>query len=596
MTTLVEKKRFAERYITTPDGRPFLFDGYEWMLDQFWLPLDGWKLWPVDNNKLCESCAAKANTLVEKRTAVRSTRTKNHLQTRDCAGLKLEPLLVVAINIKRQQGKSFGAAGYSLATAFKQDHESIQIVAASEDQVTRIFNKNYRGPIKRNKMLEKRAIVRGTTIEIPRRNSDIQVTATSLSAVSDTRTRVIVEEARAVPVKVAMAVIPTLFARGGWECPEGRNHTRTHDGVDHPNAPKKCSVCGKKTQPWYGRTLLLSSAGEISDDDGDWFAELIDVYTKNPHPNVHVFRSTENLNPKISKKQVTAFSDIFGNLDSTRTYADIEGANEWRRRGDPFMSESDITRIIDPRLGNEDGNAKPCVAFLDTSQTVEKTCWVVVADDTDLSSDPWEYIYTPRIDVWLPEDMGGVIDDNVVYEHLGLHLPMFPGLRRMLIDTTGRPWAVRLLKRLKQLRAKWVTRVEGIGKHHTESQQGWSVLEQRILLQKLRLMNVAGMMKEFRGAIRKRDPQGEHPEKIVDRNRRQAHRDITEAIAMCCYLIQLEQIRGGSLGLAAARERNPVVDRSKTTRGLEALKRLRASRRSGVGGFTPTRGVDINTL
>jgi len=572
---VADKVAFAEKYVTAPDSRPWTIEGRPWIVDEFWLPLDGWKLWPVDESKLCATCSKKSNTLTESYAAGNRTRTKAHLTKHKCAGLKCEPILIVALNLKRQMGKSFNTAAWALAKIFRDENESVQMIAVAEDQVARIFAKNYKRVITTSTALNKRCKVRGNKIEVPKKNSDFEVTATSLSAVSDTRTVVIVEEARSVPAAVAMAVIPTLFARGGWECPDG--HVKSHDGTDHPDAPRKCSVCKRPTQPWYGKTLLVSSAGELKDDDGDWYAEFIDYYNKNPHPNVHVFRSQENLNPKVSSKAVDAFGSIFGNLDSTRVYADIEGANEFRRKGETFMSEADFRRVIDSGLQNVEGSTEPCVAFLDTSQSVEKTCLVVTAHDSLHAADLWERLYTPQVKVWLPEDMPhNVIDDEEVYQYLKLVMPMYTGLRRMLIDTRGRPWAVRLVKRLKMLRSRWTSKLDSIGKHNDESQQGWDVFEQRILMQTMRLQDTPGMVSEIRGLVRKRSLQGDEPAKIVDRDRRKSHKDITETIAMTCYMTALEQLKGGGIGLAQVQRQgsraklHAILKRQQTrvTRGL----------------------------
>ena len=56
MPSLADKVTFATKHITTPDGEPFSLKGREWVLDQMWRPLDGWKLWPEKRGELCIDC------------------------------------------------------------------------------------------------------------------------------------------------------------------------------------------------------------------------------------------------------------------------------------------------------------------------------------------------------------------------------------------------------------------------------------------------------------------------------------------------------------------------------------------------------------
>jgi hypothetical protein len=60
-------------------------------------------------------------------------------------------------------------------------------------------------------------------------------------------------------------------------------------------------------------------------------------------------------------------------------------------------------------------------------------------------------------------------------------------------------------------------------------------------------------MREFSGSRWKVGQKDERP-KVIDRDRRKIHRDITEGVAMCCYLADLQARRGNQLGLARLRE------------------------------------------
>ncbi len=550
MPSLVDKVAFAEKHITAPDGEPFSLKGRDWVLDEIWRPLDSWKLWPNERGQLCKECSRLANTMTEDYAAAAPTQTAEHVAT-GCVGLRVEPIVIVAANLKRQSGKTFNTAAWAMARAFKDDRESIALLAGSEDQVQRLYTKNYKRPIENSKILSKHARCLGTRIIIDKTGSDIELLPTALSSVGDTRTAVVIDECRVVPPNIAVALIPTLFARGGWHCPD--YHVRTHSGVEDPDAPRECSVCASPMQPWYGKALLLSSAGELDETEADWFFDFVAHYQKNPHPNVHVFSSQETLNPKVSQKMVSVVADVFGALESTKVYADIEAGNESRRKGDDVLTKAELKRCADVRLSNAPECDRPCVAFLDTSLSVEKTSLVVLADDPD-SAEPWERVYTPRIDWWDPADMPGhVIDEKVVENHLRKVLPLYTGLRTLHIDArqgagSGETWARRVAQRLSK-DGFMVQLWEKSSPH--ESMAGWSELIKRVRTGTIRFIELKEIFDEFKGVKRRRRSDGS--DEIVDRDRAKMHKDITETMALCCYLVALEVMKRGS-GMKRIRE------------------------------------------
>ena len=103
------------------------------------------------------------------------------------------------------------------------------------------------------------------------------------------------------------------------------------------------------------------------------------------------------------------------------------------------------------------------------------------------------------------------------------------------------------------------------------------------------LMDVPGMMDEFKGLRIRRPKHG--PPVVEDKDRCKSHKDITETIAMCCYLVALEQLTGGQLGLGQTRQAR------RAEIAVPGITRARLSRTRGRSArFKPTRGIDPTSL
>lgn len=561
MSTVSDRVAFAERHYTTPDGQPFSLAGRDWVLDQYWRPLDGHKLWPVDAKHLCGECSRKAGLIVESHDADEPTRSKAHAAKHGgCLGLACQPILMVVLALPRQSGKTLNTAAWALSKIAIEESESIEFVASAEDQSERLFDKNYRRPIAADAKLRRAFRVVGSTITAPATRSDFEYVSTSLSAVGDTRTVVIVDEARTVPADVAVAVLPTLFARGGFQCSRNRRHVKTHLGVEDATAPKLCPVCKSSMAPWYGRALIMSSGGILSDGEGDWFAELVEHLQANPHPNVHLFTGDGKENPKTARKLVGMVGDVFGALASTRAYADVEAGETatFRRKGEDFLSRTQLDAITDQSLENHEGGSRPCVAFLDTSISGDLTSLIICEDDShEDDDDAFAYLATTRIDVWNPAKLrGGVIDEAMLLAHLDEYVPRFP-LVALAVDTRLMPWASRLVREVRKSRP-WGRIVQGVTWRDVERSAAWALFEQRALARprpRIRLQSNEQLRKELLGARRTTAPDG----KLVVRepNRRRHHLDIAEGVASCCYLAHLQTLTH-RVGLAERQRRSTM--------------------------------------
>lgn len=575
MPTLADKIDFAQTYIHNKEGKPWTLKGREWVRDEFWKAADGFKLWRPKGVEVCSDCKDSIGQIIE-HPDDNPTRAPNHKHGTDvCGGLDAEPIIITILNLTRQDGKSFNSMAYAYATMGRGRSKSIGLMAASEDQVAMLLRENYEEALNNSPKLAKNFNTIGLRVENKKTHSFLEgVAASARSATGRTRTHLLIDEARDIPAEVAWAIIPAIQTQHGIECPRGHVQIGAEELA---RAPKKCSACGERLVPWFARLIIMSSSGVVKEEGGEnfWLAELVEKIEQEPHPNVHLFRSETPLNPAKSAKIVSAITQVFGGLDSMRDYVEADMTNRWTRRGDAFVSKADLDRVIDSTLANENGGGAPCVAFLDTSVSAEKTQLVILADDTELSSEPWEHVYVSRLDVWKPEEQArGVIDDAEILRHLDMFIPMFPSLRVLCVDTRGMPWAIAMMRTIKTKKRPWSGIAQAWDKTTgLESDQGWGLLEQRIMQGRIRLPDNVDMRKEFRGV--KRKPTTNRPTQVVDVNRKKSHKDITETLALCCYLAAMEQLQR-RVGLAS---------RVKTaTNAAETLSRLRASGQTTMKG------------
>ncbi len=504
MPSLKSRIAFASKHFTSPDGLPWSLAGRQWVLDEIWRPLDGWKLWPEDKSKLCDDCAKLAGSIVDDYHESDKTRTAKHSSS-GCLGLRSEPILVLLANLKRQSGKTFNTAAWCVTQAALSDHQSIALLAGSEDQIKRLFDSNYKRPVESDRKLSSMFRAMGTRLVCDKRGSDIELLPTTISSVGDTRTTVVVDECRKVPADIGPAMFATMLARGGWECPTRmRSHSRTHDGVDDPSAPKSCSVCSKGTQPWFGKSMFLSSAGEIKDSDADWFFDIVDHFSKTPHPNVHVFASADNLNPKSSAKVTSVLSEVFGAVEATRVAAGIEAGNERLKKGQQFMTAADMRACVDDTLHNMESCSRRCVAVLDTSEDIEKTSLVVLAEE-EACAVPWDLLVQARCDFWIPaHEPGGIVDVARVESHCRSILTTFTGLKAFHIDTRGSKGWTEMFQRLRKdfpIVSRWIA-------NKGEDRDGGRILFRRMSARpqpRIRLQSVAEQAQEFANSVWKKD-------------------------------------------------------------------------------------------
>lgn len=578
MTTLADKISFAETYITNKEGRQFSLKGRDWVRDEFFLPADGFKLWRPEGAEICDRCVDHVAEIIE-HPDDNPTRAKGYRhKKKGCPGLNAEPIIVTILNLHRQDGKTSSCTAYALTALLKSRNKSIGFLAASEDQAKALFRENYETAIKANPKLAKRCKITGLMIRPTAKNNNglFEALSTSHKSVTGrTRTHLLIDEAKDIEARVAWELIPAISTMSGVECPRGHVQLSKEEAID---APAECAACGERLVPWYGRLIIASSSGVVDDlgKETDWLHELIEQIKREPSPHVHLFQSDQPLNPAKDQKIVGALEATFGQLDSMGHYVDAGLSNVWRRKGKDVLSKADMKRCEDRHLENLDSCNHRCVGFLDTSTTVEKTALVIFAEDPD-SREPWGLIYMARLDYWIPGDLpGGVIDDRAVYSHLDRFLHLYPRLEALAVDTRGQPWAVKMIMRARSERKLWAKKIKQWDKKGDEhSQMGWQSMIKRYLDRTIRVQEHAEIRREFRGVMLKQAGDMQPP-KVVDRNRRKMHRDITEAMACCCWMIEELMVKGRHRGMADIQKRSSVSSAvNRLRRGGRQLVRIK---------------------
>lgn len=560
-----DRAAFCEAHLTMPDGGPFELEGREWQREQFWAPLDGFKLWPVDRESLCTSCAAKAGNIVGSVYAADSTRTARHAET-GCAGLRAHIIWLVCLQLKRQQGKTVSVAGYTISSLWRYSHESIAYLAGSEDQSEMLVRDNFTGALSDRLMRDAQSM--RTRLIVEARNSEFQLFATSLAgSTGGSRTLVIVDEARDVPSHVFSAMVPTIYARRGWRCPTGQpGHAWSTGDLDiiedqdgaavNPKQERygqRCPVCNARLEPWSGRVAAMSSAQELDDSDADWFHDLCEQLEREPEPDAHVFRSSRVINPKVSRQIVSRSEAVLGKVKGLSDSISIEAGGVSRRKGELFLDHAQIRGIEDPLLRNLEGCSRPAVGFLDTSDVTHLTSLVILEDDSRDGERPWHRLRQVYLEVWDPKDQPHkFIDDRIIKAALLEILPSF-ALLALRIDDRRRPWAKAMLRELKK-EAPFSRILKGCDERgekwgRNERQLGWQKFHERAVGRTITIFQNQTLRAELKAARNFSTVDGEMD--VREKDKRKRHLDIAEAIASCCLMAHELSVRGRRPGLAA---------------------------------------------
>lgn len=580
MIKTADRVKFAEKNVVTPDGQPFSVEGREWIVKEFWEPLNSFKLWLVDTKRACDSCRSRAQTLTQGWHDADDTRTDEHAAANDgCAGLTCNPILAVFLKLGRQRGKTTATSAYALSEIFLGENEEIAFAASSEKQAGKLFREHYRLPVETSPLLSKLSDPNAPVNEIfvPSKNSRFKyLTSSHANIVSATNTKLILDECRDVEARTFAAGWPTLFARGGWYCERFPKHMRTHRGVHTPDAPKRCVVCGGSVAPWFSKGIFMSSANVLDGTDADWFEHVVADLIDNPDPNIHVYSDPNAPNPKIATEMVEAQRRLFSRIPILAALGDVEVNNQARFKGEDFVSKDLVNRTIDKSLRNAEVGLRPCVGFLDTSKTKELTSLVIVEDcpppawagltpEETAALPTWSYVRVARIDKWWPhEQPTKSIDENTVLPTLDLIAPCFPWatitvdgkpFRALRVDTRISPWGVRLVHLVRDngpTARPWGKHVDGVNSwKDAERDAAWEIYLGRIEAGTILHPEDEDLRKELEQA--RNVDRGYGRTSVRDASRKKRHIDIAECVAACCYLIQTIQMHKRGMTLAQMR-------------------------------------------
>jgi len=556
-----DRAAFCAKHLTVADGGPFSLAGREWVQREFWGPLDGYRLWLVDTEHACEECRERSGSIVPSVYEVDATRSTKHAAS-GCRGLNAHVIWLVALHLKRQQGKTTNVAGYAVSQLFRQVREAMKYVSGSEDQSETLFRANFRDPVATSDELGPRVRTLRNRLVVAETESEFALVPTSLAgATGGSSTLVIVDEARDVPSEVFGAIVPQVYARSGWRCPSGRiGHAWTSGdlallegagaAVDpaQPRYGTKCPTCGLRLEPWIGKVVPMSSAQELDGSDADWFHNLCELLEEEPQPDCHVYRTAQVINPKVQRQIVSRSEEVLGRVAGLGDAMAIEAGGVSKRKGVPFLAASDITACIDSRLTNRASGERPAVGFLDPSDTGDVASLVIVEDDSapppedgDAAAEqPWARIAVTRIDAFDPKRRNhpivaeGRVDDKLLEAYVEETIPLFKILR-LRIDDRHAPWVRNMVARLTK---KYGRMIVGCTQLTTEDRRlAYNETERRFLHRLVRIPDRADLRQELLGARKFFDienridvrEQGDRKKKGV------RHLDIAEALAGCCY-------------------------------------------------------------
>jgi len=552
------------RTLRDNSGRPI--EVREWVRENVYKPLDGFKVWPR-GKRLCEKHAAEVGTILPKRALCRAEAHEG------CDGLRGFKILVVCVDVSRQDGKTTGIATYELSDLVYARNAHALYLAAAEGQSDRVFDQKFLAMLGSNQQA-KAQIVPGmdSLRNLKRNNSFIYVPTSAKSIASGSYRLLLVDEVRSIDPEVVMILLPSILSETGVECPHG------HHAGPRPPCPKcreplegfecdvhglfeapKCPACGVEEEEYFGRAVLCSSAG----DDVAFWTDLVASLQAEPDPNWHLFSTNARLNPHKSKETHGALSRVLTRIPGIEGMVNRELNNVPGGRGDEFLGPKLIESITDPTLRNLDVYEGPCLGFIDCSLTTDLTSLVVVGDFTDaeMKLPPWSTLATIRIDVFDPKDQEQFPNGRVRYrrdpnggvsleQHLEEFVGRFPGLLELWIDTTlldeardlflwtqEQPWRGKVLEYPPPKEKELV------------KQLIWDSLEIKTLEgpRGLRIQKHHKLVEELKQAKTKVSEWGIR--KVVDsgkgnrRGKRRMHRDVSMSLAGCCWRARILSAR-----------------------------------------------------
>lgn len=603
MSKLELRKKFMRKYVVTPKGGKWTDVGRDW-LDTFLRALEGFQVWPRDENKICADCLEKVCEVADTEDAYEGT--TDHLP--ECAGLKCEPILFIVFWADRRTGKSFNTGAFINAKVFQDKNERIMYMATGEDQTKRLIRENFTDTIKKQPDLEKFTLIRDNYVRVPHNFSEYVFPSTSESAATGAGlTYLFIDEARDFPGHVFAAVVPSTQEQHGVACTECSYKIAGHDGVNPDQANflgqtcKKPGCCGS-LRKWFGRCVVMSAQGRIKDEPlKDWFFNLIQVLEEEPDPNWFLIKLVDNriANPDIDPTAKSAAVRVLGKVEGMKELMDVEFGGQFKREGENFLSPMDVDAVVKGWMENEDESLADCLGFLDTSRTTHLTSLILLADETekhDPHGQPFTYCYPAHIYVWDPKepDEYGVrgIDEHTVIPYFVRLLPAWPRLRGLWVDTRNMKWAQRFVAMCKKgylpkkdsdarIKIPWGYKVHGFDGWAQERNAGWAELETKVIKKLIRIPPHERLIRELKNAIVKWHA---GMIQVRERNKHKLHLDVAENLATCMYFAHREA-RRPRIGVARANRRAKDLETGR--REIEVMDKVRRRMRTLTHNIRP---------
>lgn len=582
-------ENFCEKFLDDGRGGPWTLKGREYVREEIWKPLVGFRQVQVAHaapEDLCAACRAVYWSIALEQ---RHVHPKGHLPK--CPGLEREPIVATLINIPRRNAKTHSLLSFAVARCFLRSNQRIAFFAAAEDQADELLDVKAVRPLSRHPGnssvtwdIRDKFTAAGNKLLVPARNSWIEVLpASHASTTGRGNTMVIGDECRDIKTRVIAAVLPTLNDAHGWECPRCFKQWIGED------APAKCPNDAEPLEHWFGRAAFASSAGPLTGDPArDWFPSLVAQRLAEPVAACHVFVAQQTINPAVSLKMVDNSRSIVSGVPLLEDLVEIEARNQSIAPGETYVKPRDVQACVDRDFVDRPSSDRAAVWFLDTSDKVDLTTLAVLVDDAKDGDSPFSRVALQHLMIWDPRDprqfRHGTLDDEVIVGHLAELHTTFTRLRRRAIDTRGRTWAMTMLETAK--REAWARGVEHYSGKQTDDDAGFQALHDYVLERRFRmpkpladegkqafpgmdaharlLLEIPALKKVRRrdGSMGVEDPNADRRGR--NKNKLGLHRDAAAAVAGACLLAVEERrvLVSSSSGGAAGRRENPTVARA----------------------------------
>lgn len=550
------------------------------MRKEILLPLYGWRIYSRadEGQSLCGRCRKFAGKIVEWQPELEDTLERDHgpWHTEGCAGLGMTKIQVIVVCVNRRGGKTTNVLAIAGERIAHDAFQEIMMFAAAGSQTEKLFRDNLVEPMLRIENdggdIDEFEVV-GSAVRFPEHSSALHIVDSSRRSVTGRgENMLIVEEARDVDGALFVKALPSILDRNYLMCGNGHRHPFTPADADRPR--RYCPECTDRLEPHFAAVLIISSAGVLDDSpELAWFAELVTMLERDRPPSFHLFRDDDVANPAITK-EARGVLEVFERVPAISEMVRAERTNEFKKRGENYVSDADVRRCVDPSLRAVEGTQASALAFLDTSLKKDLISLVVMTPDDGADAwwargphapapAPWALVTVPCLWMWEPRKMGkaGVADEHVMWAELEPLLPLFPALMEVWVDVRVQPWAHRLVElalRSKTSYGRLFRRYQHGQREEEVKKAGFKLLANRIEGRTIRLFGpvtdhrTKRIIDEFNGLKRKVGPDGDWG--VVDRNRKIMHADVVSGLASLCERVWELQIRqrAGFRKIAAA--------------------------------------------